>query len=293
MGARMKAVIPAAGLGIRFLPYTKSQPKEMIPVVDKPTIQYVLEEAVAAGITDILIVTGRGKRAIEDHFDKNIELETHLQAKGKLEALEELERLWKKARIHYVRQGEPRGLGHAIATAESYVGDEPFACLLGDDVTRDKVPCIKQLMEIHAERGVSVIAVQRVSKELMQRYGMILGRKIADRLYRIEDVIEKPPPAMVRSDLAAMGRYVFLPSLFKHLRRLKPTLGGEIQLADGLRDFARDEEVLAYEYRGERYDLGSKLDWILANVEFGLGHGEFGAELRVALQELLARKSRP
>src|SRR3990170_2930839 len=188
----MKAVIPAAGLGTRFLPYTKSQPKEMIPVVDKPTIQYVVEEAVAAGLTDILIVTGRGKRAIEDHFDKNVELESRLRSQGKLEALEELESLWRSARIHYVRQGEPLGLGHAIATAESYVGREPFACLLGDDVTADKVPCIRQLMEVHAERNVSVVAVQRVPKERMQRYGMIVGKKVADRLYRIEDVVEKP-----------------------------------------------------------------------------------------------------
>lgn len=286
----MKAVIPAAGLGTRFLPYTKAQPKEMIPVVDKPTIQYVVEEAVAAGLSDILIVTGRGKRAIEDHFDKNIELEAYLRSKGKLAALEDLERLWKSAVIHYVRQGEPRGLGHAIAMAESYVGDEPFACLLGDDVTRDRVPCIRQLMEVHAKHGVSVIAVQRVSRDLMERYGMIVGRRVADRLYRIEDVVEKPPKAKVTSDLAAMGRYVFTPSIFAHLRTLKPTLAGEIQLADGLRALAQEEEVLAYEYQGERYDLGSKLDWILANVTFGLAHEELGDELRVALGDLLAGK---
>ena len=288
----MKAVIPAAGLGTRFLPYTKSQPKEMIPVVDKPTIQYVVEEAVAAGLTDILIVTGRGKRAIEDHFDKNVELESRLRSQGKLEALEELESLWRSARIHYVRQGEPLGLGHAIATAESYVGREPFACLLGDDVTADKVPCIRQLMEVHAERNVSVVAVQRVPKERMQRYGMIVGKKVADRLYRIEDVVEKPEPSTVTSDLAAMGRYVFLPSLFDDLRDLEPSLAGEIQLADGLRALARREEVLAYEYRGHRYDLGSKLDWILANVEFGLRHDEIGPELRAALDSLLGRERR-
>jgi UTP--glucose-1-phosphate uridylyltransferase len=285
----MKAVIPAAGLGTRFLPYTKSQPKEMIPVVDKPTIQYVVEEAIAAGLSEILIVTGRGKRAIEDHFDKNIELEAHLRSKGKSEALRELESLWKSARIHYVRQGEPLGLGHAIAVAESYVGDEPFACLLGDDVTVDRVPCIRQLMDVHRERGASVIAVQRVPKERMQRYGMILGEEAGDRLWRITDVVEKPKPEQVTSDLAAMGRYVFLPSIFDELRDLKPTLGGEIQLADGLRALARREDVFAYEYRGRRYDLGSKLDWILANVEFALGHKELGPDLRAALITMLGR----
>ena len=289
MRGQMKAVIPAAGLGTRFLPYTKAQPKEMIPVVDKPTIQYVVEEALAAGITDILIVTGRGKRAIEDHFDKNVELEAHLRSKGKLDALEDLDELLRTARIHYVRQGEPLGLGHAISMAESYVGREPFACLLGDDVTADKVPCIRQLMDIQAERRTSVIAVQRVPKERMHRYGMIVGKKVSDRLYRIEDVVEKPESSKVTSDLAAMGRYVFLPSLFDELRILKPSLAGEIQLADGLRQLANREEVLAYEYRGKRYDLGSKLDWILANVEFGLEHPDLGPDLRMALKSLLGR----
>lgn len=285
----MKAVIPAAGLGTRFLPYTKSQPKEMIPVVDKPTIQYVVEEAIAAGLSDILIVTGRGKRAIEDHFDKNIELEAHLRSKGKFAALEELETLWKSARIHYLRQGEPMGLGHAISVAESYVGGEPFACLLGDDVTVDRVPCIRQLMDIHSERGVSVIAVQRVPRDRMQRYGMILGERVAERLWRINDVVEKPRPEQVTSDLAAMGRYVFMPSVFDELRDLKPTLAGEIQLADGLRALAKREEMLAYEYRGERYDLGSKLDWILANVRFGLRRDDLGPELLEELRSLISR----
>ena len=285
----MKAVIPAAGLGTRFLPYTKSQPKEMIPVVDKPTIQYVLEEAVSAGITDILIVTGRGKRAIEDHFDKNIELESYLRGKGSLEALEDLEKLWQTAHIHYVRQGEPRGLGHAIAVSESYVGRESFACLLGDDVTRDKVPCIRQLMNVHSKRGRSVIAVQRVPRERMRRYGMIVGKKVGNRLYRIEDVIEKPDPEQVTSDLAAMGRYVLRPSLFDHLRDAEPTLAGEVQLADGLRALCQEEEVLAYEYRGERYDLGSKLDWILANVRFGLRRDDLGPELLEELRSLISQ----
>ncbi len=285
----MKAVIPAAGLGTRFLPYTKAQPKEMLPVVDKPTIQYVLEEAVSAGITDILIVTGRGKRAIEDHFDKNIELESYLRAKGSLEALADLEKLLQTAHIHYVRQGEPRGLGHAIAVAESYVGRESFACLLGDDVTRDKVPCIRQLMNVHSKKGRSVIAVQRVPRERMRRYGMIVGKKIGDRLYRIEDVIEKPNPEQVTSDFAAMGRYVFQPSLFDHLRDAEPTLAGEVQLADGLRALCQEEEVLAYEYRGERYDLGSKLDWILANVRFGLRRDDLGPELLEELRSLISK----
>lgn len=287
LAASMKAVIPAAGLGTRFLPYTKSQPKEMIPVVDKPTIQYVVEEAVAAGITDILIVTGRGKRAIEDHFDRNVELETHLQGKGKFKALEELESVARSARIHYVRQGEPLGLGHAIAVAESYVGGAPFACLLGDDVTRSRVPCIRQLMDIHAESGNSVIAVQRVPKERMQHYGMIIGEQIGDRLYRIKDVVEKPSPEKVTSELAAMGRYVFTPSIFDDLRALKPSIGGEIQLADGLRALAQREQVWALEYLGRRYDLGSKLDWILANIEFALEREDLGSQLREALKRLL------
>ena len=290
----MKAVIPAAGLGTRFLPYTKSQPKEMIPVVDKPTIQYVVEEAIAAGLQDILIVTGRGKRAIEDHFDKNIELEAHLRRKGNLRALDELESLWKSARIHYVRQGEPLGLGHAILMAESHVGRENFACLLGDDVTVDRVPCIRQLIEVSAMNGSSVIAVQRVPSDSIGLYGMIVADEISDRLYRITDVVEKPSRSEVTSDLAAIGRYVFTPSIFDDLRTLKPSLAGEIQLADGLRSLALREKVLAYEYRGRRYDLGGKLDWILANVEFALENEDMGSELRVALRRLLqGRKSRP
>jgi UTP--glucose-1-phosphate uridylyltransferase len=265
----------------------------MIPVVDKPTIQYVVEEAVRAGLTDILIVTGRGKRAIEDHFDRNLELEAHLRAKGRFEALEELESLWTQARIHYVRQGEPRGLGHAISVAESYVGDEPFACLLGDDVTVDEVPCIRQLIDIHVARGASVIAVQRVPRERMSRYGMIIGNRVGDRLWQITDVVEKPKPDEVTSDLAAMGRYVFTPSLFGELRDLKPTLAGEIQLADGLRALAKREPVYALEFTGSRYDLGSKLDWILANVAFALRLPDLGPELRTSLDELLRGNPRP
>lgn len=283
----MKAVVPAAGLGTRFLPYTKAQPKEMIPVVDKPSIQYVVEEALAAGLTDILVVTGRGKRAIEDHFDKNIELEAHLRSRGKLDALEELEHLLRVAKIHYVRQGEPLGLGHAILQAESYVDGEPFACLLGDDVTVDGTPCIRQVMEAHAKKAASVVAVQRVPRERMQRYGMIVGEKVSDRLWRIIDVVEKPSPKDVTSDLAAMGRYVFTPSIFDELRGLSATLAGEIQLADGLRTLAQREPVFAYEYRGRRYDLGSKVDWILANVEFAMGRKDLNEDLREALRRLL------
>jgi len=288
----VKAVIPAAGLGIRFLPYTKAQPKEMLPVLDKPAIQYVVEEAVAAGLEDILIVTGRGKRAIEDHFDRNIDLETHLRRTGHLAALEEIQALWKAARVHYIRQGEPLGLGHAIGVAESYVSGETFACLLGDDMTVDRVPCIRQLMEVSEQEGGSVIAVQRVPRDRMQRYGMIVAEPVGGGLHRIKDVIEKPKPSEVTSELAAIGRYVLTPTIFEELRDLKPSVGGEIQLADGLRQLAEREEVLAYEYRGRRYDLGSKVDWIMANLEFALGRDELASELWPALEQFLQRTRR-
>ena len=282
----MKGVIPAAGLGTRFLPYTKSQAKEMLPLADKPTIQYVVEEAVASGIHDILLVTGRGKRAIEDHFDRHPELEARLRAQAGLGALKELEALLESVRIHYVRQGEPLGLGHAILTAEAHIGREPFACLLGDDVTKDTVPCTRQLREVHEARGTSVIAVQRIERERMSSYGMVVGKKIGDRLYRATDLVEKPSPSEIVSDLAVIGRYILTPGIFEELRGLSPSAKGEIQLTDALNSLCKREEVLAYEFHGRRYDLGSKVDWILANVEFGLADGEIGPELLKGLKAL-------
>ncbi len=261
----MKAVIPAAGLGTRFLPYTKAQPKEMIPVVDKPAIQYVVEEAAASGIRDILIVTGRGKRAIEDHFDANVELENHLAREGKSNALRELADLMSRVRIFYARQPSPRGLGDAIAHAESFVGREPFAVLLGDDLTSDP-PCTRVLLDVHRRLRGTVVALQEVSAQEIGRYGMAVGEEVEPGILRLTDLVEKPSPPEVRSNLATIGRYVLAPSIFESLRSTKPDKRGEVQLTDAIRALTASEEVFGVRYRGIRHDVGNVAGWLRATM---------------------------
>jgi UTP--glucose-1-phosphate uridylyltransferase len=282
----VKAVIPAAGLGTRFLPATKAQPKEMLPVVDKPAIQYVVEEATLSGYTEILIITGRGKRAIEDHFDKNIELEDYLFKKNKKESLKEMKRIWEMAEIFYVRQKEPLGLGHAVSCSRKYIGKEPFGVLLGDDIMVSDVPCIKQLTDVSKEFGSSVLAVERVSKEKMGLYAMVVGKKVQDGLFKIEDIVEKPPMEDVVSDLGTLGRYVFTPTIFDHLEKIEPGYGGEIQLTDAIRSLLSEEDVYALEFQGKRYDVGDKLGWLKATIELALQRPEYEKDLMQFLKEV-------
>jgi UTP--glucose-1-phosphate uridylyltransferase len=266
----MKVVIPAAGLGTRLLPATKAQPKEMLPVVDKPAIQYVVEEAVASGIKDILIITGRGKRAIEDHFDKSVELEYILEKSGKLEELEEIRRISDMANIFYIRQKEQLGLGHAVLCAKEHINEEPFAVMLGDDLIIGEKPCIKQLLDVHEKMKSSVIAVERVPEDKVHRYGVIKGKEVDSNLYEIEDIIEKPSRKEAPSNIATIGRYVLSPRIFECLERTEPGIGGEIQLTDAIKLLLDSEKVCAYEFSGRRYDIGSKEDWIKATVELAM-----------------------
>jgi len=263
----MKAVVPAAGLGTRFLPYTKAQPKEMLPILDKPAIQFVVEEALRSGIRDILIITGRGKRAIEDHFDANLELEGYLLERGMTKVLHELRRQLEGARIAYVRQPRPLGNGHAVLCAEAEVGGDSFAVLLGDDVLLSRVPCTRSLLKWHAKLGASCIAVQRVSRSQVSAYGMVLGEEVQDGVFLIRRIEEKPPRARVTSNLVTIGRYVLSPEIFDHLRRAKPGRGGETWLTDGIRSLLRSEDVYAWLFEGRRFDVGTKLGWLLANIE--------------------------
>lgn len=265
-----KAVIPAAGRGVRFLPATKAQPKEMIPIIDKPTIQYIIEEIIASGIREILVITGRGKRAIEDHFDYAPELEQHLEMKGETEVLAEMRRIAELADIHYVRQKQPRGLGHAVLCARSFVGDEPFAVLLGDDVVRSDVPCLKQLLDQYARLDGSVIALQEVPRADVSKYGVIRGREAGPRLYRIDDLVEKPAPEEAPSNLSVMGRYILEPQIFDLLAETPPGAGGEIQLTDALRALVRERPLYGYLFEGRRYDVGHSLGYLEATVEFAL-----------------------
>lgn len=282
----MKAVIPAAGLGTRFLPITKAQPKEMLPVYDKPTIQYVVEEAVASGIDDILIITGRGKRAIEDHFDRAVELELALKSAGRAEHLRRLEELSNSASIHFVRQKEQRGLGDAVYCARKYAGDEPFAVLLGDTITIDRVPCTKQLIGIFEKYRSSVIAVEKVSREKLSSYGIVKGKKMGE-IYKIEDLVEKPKPEKAPSDLGIIGRYILTPEIFECIEKVKPGVGGEIQLTDALKILKDRQKIYAYVFRGKRYDIGNKLDWLKSSIEIALGSEEVRGELKAYLREIL------
>jgi UTP--glucose-1-phosphate uridylyltransferase len=281
-----KAVFPAAGLGTRFLPATKALPKEMLPLVDKPAIQYVIEEAVASGIESIIIVTSRGKGAIEDHFDIAFEMEQLLEQRGKLDELRQMRAIADMVEIAYVRQKEPLGLGHAILVARDLVGDEPFAVFLGDDIIHARTPAMAQLIKIFAERRGSVLAVERVSPERTASYGIVDARPLGGRLHRVSDLVEKPPPDKAPSDLAIIGRYVLTPEIFTHLEKTRPGSGGEIQLTDGLRSLRAQQPIYAYQFIGTRYDTGNKLGFLQATVEFALRRPEFGPAFRDYLQAL-------
>jgi len=275
----MKVVIPAAGLGIRFLPATKAQPKEMLPVVDKPAIQYVVEEAVASGMTDIIIITGRGKRAIEDHFDKSYELEHKLRESGNVEALAEVQKIASMAEIFYIRQKEQLGLGHAILCAKKHVGNEPFAVMLGDDIVVSERPCIGQLTDVFDKMGASVVGVEQVPKTKLHKYGVIKGKKVKDDIYKVEDLVEKPSPQEAPSDLAIIGRYVLGPEIFGFLEKIGPGKGGEYQLTDAMRLMCRKNGLYGLRFKGKRFDIGSKADWIRATIALSLERKDIAEEL--------------
>ena len=265
-----KAIIPAAGLGTRFLPATKAQPKEMLPIVDKPTIQYIIEEAIASGIEEILIITGRNKKCIEDHFDKSVELEMELEKNGKEELLEIVRDISDMVDIHYIRQKEPKGLGHAILCAKTFVGNEPFAVLLGDDVVYSEKPCLKQLIECFDEYKTSILGVQTVPRNDVSKYGIVDGKHIEDRVYKVKNLVEKPNVEESPSDVAILGRYIITPQIFDILKNTKPGKGGEIQLTDALKELVSQEAMYAFNFEGRRYDVGDKLGFLQATVEYAL-----------------------
>jgi UTP--glucose-1-phosphate uridylyltransferase len=281
-----KAIFPAAGLGTRFLPATKVSPKEMLPLVDKPLIQYVVEEAVASGIEEVVLVTGRGKRAIEDHFDVAFELEEDLKAKGKHKLLSEVQRIANLVTFCYIRQKKALGLGHAVLTAKRVVGDEPFAVLLGDDIIDSDVPVLKQMMAVYKRYPATILAIQKVPKSQTKHYGIIDAKKIGNGIYLVKDMVEKPSPNEAPSNLAIIGRYILTPGIFTALEHTKPGKGGEIQLTDGIRLLMEKEPIYAYEFDGIRHDAGDKLGFLKATVEFGLKNKEFGTEFRGYLQKL-------
>jgi UTP--glucose-1-phosphate uridylyltransferase len=287
-----KAIIPAAGLGTRFLPATKAQPKEMLPVVDKPTLQYIIEEAVESGIQEILIITGRNKKSIEDHFDKSVELELELETKGKYELLEEVRRISNMVDIHYIRQKEPKGLGHAIYCAKSFIGDEPFAVLLGDDIVYhpDK-SCLKQLMEAYEEHKGTILGVQKVADKDVGKYGIVDGEKIEGRMYKVKGLVEKPSIDEAPSDIAILGRYIISPAIFEILEHTKPGKGGEIQLTDALKELALKEDMYAYNFEGKRYDVGDKQGFLQATVEFALRREDLGKEFLSYLIKVVEKET--
>jgi UTP--glucose-1-phosphate uridylyltransferase len=282
-----KAVFPAAGLGTRFLPATKAQPKEMMPLVDKPTIQYVVEEAVASGLGEIIIVTGRNKRAIEDHFDAAFELEYYLNDRGKMEELAQIKTISELASVSYVRQKEPLGLGHAILCARPFVGDEPFGVFLGDDIIGPTpVPCMRQLLDVFERLGGPVLAIARVPRDRIQQYGVIAGRNIGGNVWEIDDLVEKPRPQDAPSDLAIIGRYVLTPDIFPILADTAADARGEIQLTDALRALRRRRPMHAVAFEGKRYDTGDKIGFLKATVEFALARPDLGDEFRAYLRSL-------
>jgi UTP--glucose-1-phosphate uridylyltransferase len=285
-----KAVIPAAGLGTRFLPATKAQPKEMLPIVDKPTIQYIVEEAISSGIEDIIIVTGRNKRAIEDHFDRSMELEAFLEKNAKDELLDLVQDIAQMADIYYVRQKEALGLGHAIYSARKFIGHEPFAVLLGDDVIYSEVPALRQMMNQYERYGASIVGVQEVPLQDTSKYGIVDGEKFADRLYRAKNMVEKPRSEDApETHLAIMGRYILNPEIFDILSVLPPGKGGEIQLTDGIKELGLYQEILAYEFEGRRYDVGDKLGFVEATIEYALRRGDLSEDLMNYLRVLVRK----
>jgi UTP--glucose-1-phosphate uridylyltransferase len=287
-----KAIIPAAGLGTRFLPATKAMPKEMLPIIDKPTIQYIVEEAVESGIEDIIIVTGKGKRAIEDHFDHAFELESNLEEKGKLKLLEEVRRS-SKVDIHYIRQKEPKGLGHAVWCARRFIGNEPFAVLLGDDIVRAEVPCLKQLIQQYEATQSSVIGVQPVAHHETQRYGIIDPANKVGGLYQVRNFVEKPAAGKAPSNLAIMGRYILTPEIMNLLDRQETGSGGEIQLTDAIQKLNEIERVYAYHFQGVRYDVGEKLGFILTTLDFAMRNQELRVPLMEAIEQMLDKQDLP
>ena len=283
-----KAVFPAAGLGTRFLPATKAQPKEMLSLVDKPLIQYVIEEAVAAGLTKIVIVTGRGKSSIEDHFDVSYELEQLLEARGKTDLLDQVRAISNMINVSYVRQGEALGLGHAVLVARDLVGDEPFAVMLGDDIVDSAVPCMKQMVEVFERVQAPVIALQQVPRSEISAYGVIQGtlEPGSDRVYRVHDLVEKPHAHEAPSDLAIIGRYILTPDVFDALEQTARDTGGEIQLTNGIRDLSLKRPIYGYRFEGTRHDAGNKLGFLKATVEFALKRKDLGAPFREYLKSL-------
>ena len=282
-----KAIIPAAGLGTRFLPATKAQAKEMLPIVDKPTLQYIIEEAIESGIEEILIVTGRNKKSIEDHFDRSVELELELEQKGKTAMLEMVQDISNMVNIHYIRQKEPKGLGHAIHCAKSFIGDEPFAVLLGDDIVDASTPCLKQMIDAYDEYKTTVLGVQEVARENVDKYGILNVKHIEDRVYKVKDMVEKPSIEEAPSNIAILGRYIITPEIFNILENQAPGKGGEIQLTDALQTLATKEAIYAYNFEGRRYDVGDKLGFLEATVDFALKR----PELRDDFIEFLKTKS--
>src|SRR5262245_2679835 len=285
-----KAVIPAAGLGTRFLPATKSQPKEMLPVVDKPSIQYVVEEAVRAGLTDILIITGRGKRAIEDHFDRNFELEFYLEQKGADELLKEVQETSELGDIHYIRQRDPLGLGHAVSVAREHVGNEPFAVLLGDDIMVDDAVLLRSMIAVHDREHASCLALLEVQPQEISAYGCAETDDLGDGLRRVRDVVEKPRAEDAKSNLAVIGRYVFTPGIFDALDRITPGVGGELQLTDAIELLLGTESVFGRVFTHGRYDIGQKLDFLRANIEIALDRPDLGPELAAYLRALVRNR---
>jgi UTP--glucose-1-phosphate uridylyltransferase len=285
-----KVVIPAAGLGTRFLPATKAQPKEMLPVVDRPAIQYVVEEAVRAGLDDILIITGRNKRSLEDHFDRNFELEYHLRAKGKDAQLAGVVELADMADIHYVRQGEPLGLGHAVSVARKHVGDNPFVVMLGDDIMVDDSRALTGMIDAYQQHGSSVVALMEVQHEEIGSYGCAAVDESEGTLRRITDIVEKPDPADAPSDLAVMGRYLFTPAIFDLLEKLEPGVGGELQLTDAISGLLEDESVYGYVFSEGRFDIGKKIDYLRATVELALQRDDLREDFLEVLRNVASRE---
>jgi UTP--glucose-1-phosphate uridylyltransferase len=285
-----KAVIPAAGLGTRFLPATKSQPKEMLPVVDKPSIQYVVEEAVQAGLRDVLVITGRGKRAIEDHFDRNFELEFYLEQDGKDDLLHEVRSVNEIADLFYIRQRDPLGLGHAVSVARDHIGGQPFAVLLGDDIMVDDARLLRRMLDVHAEEGGSVLALMEVDPSEISAYGCASVDPVGEQLVRVRALVEKPAPADAPSNLAVVGRYVFSPQIFAALGEIEPGVGGEMQLTDAIARLLEEQPVHGVVFSKGRYDIGRKLDFLRANVELALDRPDLGPELGKFLVELVDRR---
>jgi len=285
-----KAVIPAAGLGTRFLPATKAQPKEMLPIVDKPAIQYVVEEAVRAGIDDILIITGRGKRTLEDHFDRNFELEYYLEQKGKTDDLADIQALAEMADIHYVRQGEPLGLGHAVSVARKHVGDNPFVVMLGDDIMVDDSTVLADMIRTYEQYGRSVVALSEFPPSEISAYGCVDPEILTADLVQLRGIVEKPAPKDAPSNLAVMGRYVFTPEIFDALEHVQPGVGGEIQLTDAIALLLNDQTVYGWVFGEGRYDIGKKLDFLRATVELALDRPDLGPEFRRFLVDLIDKR---